>query len=669
MVGAGVRPWGAVWQSRRMTDFLSSSGHPSAGQLRPDARLVGLHAERGDPHARLSAALADLEDADWGLLLAGEAALARQLAALLGPGTLRVDGRLDVDRAAMAAAGLAVADLHGDLAGARAAWLLEPDERVLERARRAGVRVIVDGTLAPGGGWPRRGADYVVYRDGVTLCGHVDAPFAALFGSGQAPASAAPAPSDLGVALALRDAATLPLRLARAARTVVSLTDRLGGAARPAGPTALLLAPDAAPDSLSVPGGVLAATRHVPDGLLLTPGLEDTDAVLARLRSGMGPAGRVTAPQERAAPAGPGAGPGVTERAAAEPRPVQTAEPAPGTERPAETAPEEPRFGRRDERRDRRFEGRRDERRRFEGRRFESRPDADVQRGERGRSRFAPGAESAAPDQARPDTARADSAPIPGAAPERFTFEAPSREEAAPEPMPRAAAPAVPSAPQGPGPQEARPTEAQFATPAPAQDEGERWEPEIVFSSQGQPPVPLTHTVSSGPDAPDLSPAQAHAAQADDAAFHSGEVEGAGNDARPAQAPERPRRGGRPANGAGERGQPGMGQPSPAQPSPAQPEAPLLAPDLPVAAAAEGKADPAADLSDEQTAIYARLREWRNAEARRQEISRFIIASNATLAEIARRVPYTPEDLRAVRGMGPERSRKYGDKILEVVRG
>lgn len=68
-------------------------------------------------------------------------------------------------------------------------------------------------------------------------------------------------------------------------------------------------------------------------------------------------------------------------------------------------------------------------------------------------------------------------------------------------------------------------------------------------------------------------------------------------------------------------------------------------------------------------AVYARLREWRNAEAKRQEISRFIIASNATLAEIARRVPYTLDDLREVKGMGQARLGKYGDRILDVVRG
>ena len=45
------------------------------------------------------------------------------------------------------------------------------------------------------------------------------------------------------------------------------------------------------------------------------------------------------------------------------------------------------------------------------------------------------------------------------------------------------------------------------------------------------------------------------------------------------------------------------------------------------------------------------------------------MASNATLAEIARQVPYTLDDLRAIRGMGPARLSKYGEAILQVVRG
>ncbi|WP_027461447.1 HRDC domain-containing protein [Deinococcus murrayi] len=496
---------------------------------RPDARLVALHAERGDPHARLAGALADLEGADWGLTLAGEAALARQLGALLGPGTVRVDERLGVSRAALANVGLAAAGLDADWGGARAVWLAEPDERLLRRAERLGVPVIVDATLAPGGGWLTQGAAYVVYRCGVTLTGFGDTDLALLFGQGKAPAPAAPAPSDTAVALALRDVATLPLRLARIARTVGQLAERLGGRALLFGPTALLLPPDSAPDTPWPPGGVLAATRNVAGGVVLTPGLQDAEVALGLLRGADGEA-----------------------REPGDPR------------RPA----------RDDEPRSRRDRFRRD-------------------RGERPERPAAAGAEEPRlapfPDSPEPDTARPDQ-PLPDGPPTRVTFEAPA---------PAAEAPAE----------------------AP-------WVPEIVLSSSGhEDPTPLPTPVSAGPDEPELEVQPPLATP--DAAAPAGEAEEA---APPAALAD-------------------------------------LAPDLPAAGEAGAAPDPAADLTEEQAAIYARLREWRNAEARRQEVSRFIIASNATLAEIARRVPYTLEDLRAVRGMGPERLRKYGEKMLEVVRG
>lgn len=531
---------------------------------RPDARLVALHAERGDPHARLAGALADLEGAGWGLTLAGEAALARQLGALLGPGTVRVDERLGVSRAALAKFGLAAAGLDADWTGARAVWLAEPDERLLRRAERVGVPVIVDATLAPGGGWFGQGATYVVYRHGVTLTGFGDTDLALLFGQGEVPTPAAPAPSDTAVALALRDVATLPLRLARVARTVATLAERLGGGALPFGPTALLLPPDSAPDTPWPPGGVLAATRSVDGGVVFTPGLQDAETALALLWAGM-PSAPAPQPQEEA--------------------------------RTEDRRPE-----RED---DSRFRRDRDRFRRDRG----SRADGPSDGAGTEPPRFA---RLPAPDQPRPDEARPD-VPQPDSPPTRVTFEAPIPDT----PAPRADAPAE-----------------------------EVWTPEIVFSGSGhEDPAPLPIPVSAGPDEPEL---EVTPPLAEPEAEQPAPEEEPADEAASDEAPEAP-------------------EPTP-EPDPV-PATPDLAPDLPVTTEAGAAPDPAADLTDEQAAIYARLREWRNAEAKRQEVSRFIIASNATLAEIARRVPYTMDDLKAVRGMGPERLRKYGEKMLEVVRG
>ncbi|THF67679.1 hypothetical protein E7T06_19850 [Deinococcus sp. Arct2-2] len=642
-----------------MTDSRSLASAPRPDPRpdnRPDLQLVSLHTVRGDPHVRLAGALAALEGADWGLLLGGDAALARQLAAMLGGGTLRVDSRLSVNRDALAGAGLAVASLDADWNGARAVWLMEPDARTLERAARAGVRVIVDATLAPGGGWPTRGADLVVYRDGVTLTGHAGDTLAVLFGTGRAPTAAAPAPADLTVALALRDVATLPLRLARAARTTLQLAERLGGTALEAGPTALLLAPDAAADTYSAPGGVMAAARSVPAGVLLTPGLQDLNAVLALLRTETeqpgNPSPRVDEQWNAAEDRNPA--PVAAQPEAREPEPQD----APPTEQgePGQRDPEQRTFGQRDGQRE--FGQQGGQRRgRQDGRRDDGR------RGERN-SRFErPRTDQPRPDQARADQARVDQPrPDSDAPPERFTFDAPDNgyTDNQPETAPtQAAAPAVAPTINPPAP--------TFAVPSPAHDEV--WEPEIVFSDTPKPDA-LTDAVhrqsekERSEELPEPEEAAVDTVQAEAQAEQGSEEAGADADSSFAE-----------ALAQFEQTEAGQEQLEQAGVEQAQAAAPIiLTPDLPpTPPATQGtdaeRPDPTANLTPEQAAIYARLRDWRNAEAKRQDMSRFIIASNATIAEIARRVPYTAADLKAVRGMGPERLRKYGEKILEVVRG
>lgn len=399
-----------------------------------ETRLARAALSGGDPLTALQTLLAALESTPWALALQGEAALYRLLGRVLGPGIIRLDPLLLADEAALRAAGLEPGGLEPDWRGARAVWLLEPDDRALNRARKAGVPVIADASLAPGGAWLARGASYVVYRHAAALGGHAEPAFAALLGSGEAP-SGDEAVGALGAALLLRDLASLPPRLGRQGRAAVTLAEVLGERARHVSGSTLLVAGElgtlsSGPSRTAPLGGVVTASRQTAQGWLLSVGLERPEELLAALGE--------------AAPA-------------------------------LELSPEVP---------------------------------ATLQEA-----------------LEQPTEAHAEPAPTP------------SRKGKAPHPAP-------------------------------------------------PPNLPL---LSDEAIAPDLPPAEAR--------------------------------------------------------------------------------DPAEDLSEPQHAAYLRLREWRNAEAKRQEVSRFIVASNATLAEVARRAPQTLGDLHGIKGLGPQRLARYGEKLVELARG
>lgn len=96
----------------------------------------------------------------------------------------------------------------------------------------------------------------------------------------------------------------------------------------------------------------------------------------------------------------------------------------------------------------------------------------------------------------------------------------------------------------------------------------------------------------------------------------------------------------------------------------------IIEPDEP-----EGQAktfDPALEslvkaLSAEEVRLFARLRDWRNLAAEKLELSGFMIASNAILANIAKANPSTLEALNEVKGIGVERLKRYGATMLEVL--
>jgi cystathionine beta-lyase/cystathionine gamma-synthase len=96
----------------------------------------------------------------------------------------------------------------------------------------------------------------------------------------------------------------------------------------------------------------------------------------------------------------------------------------------------------------------------------------------------------------------------------------------------------------------------------------------------------------------------------------------------------------------------------------------IIEPDEP-----EGQAktfDPALEslvkaLNADEVKLFARLRDWRNLAAEKLELSGFMIASNAILANVAKANPGTLEALAEVKGIGVERLKRYGATMLEVL--
>ncbi|WP_462185816.1 MULTISPECIES: DNA helicase RecQ [unclassified Frankia] len=78
-------------------------------------------------------------------------------------------------------------------------------------------------------------------------------------------------------------------------------------------------------------------------------------------------------------------------------------------------------------------------------------------------------------------------------------------------------------------------------------------------------------------------------------------------------------------------------------------------------------AAPAADLSAEAMPVFERLRAWRADVAKEQGVPAYVIFHDATLREIAVRVPATLAKLATVSGVGENKLAKYGQQILDLL--
>ncbi|MEV5896587.1 DNA helicase RecQ [Nonomuraea fuscirosea] len=87
-----------------------------------------------------------------------------------------------------------------------------------------------------------------------------------------------------------------------------------------------------------------------------------------------------------------------------------------------------------------------------------------------------------------------------------------------------------------------------------------------------------------------------------------------------------------------------------------------------VASSGSKSAPTAAELPAEAAPVFERLRSWRGATAKEQGVPAYVIFHDATLREIATRMPTTLAELSQVNGVGENKLAKYGDQVLEVLR-
>ncbi|MBC7550666.1 MAG: DNA helicase RecQ [Cellulomonas sp.] len=78
---------------------------------------------------------------------------------------------------------------------------------------------------------------------------------------------------------------------------------------------------------------------------------------------------------------------------------------------------------------------------------------------------------------------------------------------------------------------------------------------------------------------------------------------------------------------------------------------------------------PTVDLDAAATGLFERLRTWRAAMAKDQGVPAYVVFHDATLREIATRVPATLDELGTVTGVGVAKLERYGPKILDALNG
>jgi ATP-dependent DNA helicase RecQ len=78
---------------------------------------------------------------------------------------------------------------------------------------------------------------------------------------------------------------------------------------------------------------------------------------------------------------------------------------------------------------------------------------------------------------------------------------------------------------------------------------------------------------------------------------------------------------------------------------------------------------PQVELPAAAAPVFERLRAWRGATAKEQGVPAYVIFHDATLREIATRMPSTTAELGTISGIGENKLAKYGEQVLEALAG
>jgi ATP-dependent DNA helicase RecQ len=77
---------------------------------------------------------------------------------------------------------------------------------------------------------------------------------------------------------------------------------------------------------------------------------------------------------------------------------------------------------------------------------------------------------------------------------------------------------------------------------------------------------------------------------------------------------------------------------------------------------------PSDSLTGDSADVFQALREWRKSVAKEHGVPAYTVFHDATLQEIARRLPASLEGLRGISGIGATKFERYGEPLLRVVR-